>query len=341
MAFLRLKDYERSIQLTELTQLTAAGGDSVRVNNELATIEEVKSYLRQRYDVSDEFRDTVVYDPTKSYVGNQLVELNASAWSNATPYVVNNVVLVSGKVYVSIQNGTNQPPATSPLFWTLLGSQYDLFFVSPPYAEFDNYALYNIGDIVWWKNKVYKALKPTYTLDEQTQIQYLQYGNVPNQNVFPDDPNNGKTTWGTGVLFSLSSLFPSALPSDYTAWSSATTYTGTEKVSYGGAIYQSLAASTDVKPGTDISKWVVVSWTAGDNRNQKIVEVCVDISLYKINKQIAPRNVTQTRIDANDLGIQWLDMTRKGQIDTDIPVLQPAQGRRIRYGGNIKLQNNY
>lgn len=339
--FLRLKDYERSIQLTELAEMLRAGGDNVRLINELSTLEEVQSYLRQRYDVAEEFADTVVYSPTTTYNGLALTYLDASAWSGTPPYSVNDLVLRSGNVYISIQAGTNQDPLTQPTFWKLLGAQYAFFYVTLPYAEFNYLTFYNVGDKVTWNNKVYQAIQDSPTLDEQTKIQYLQYSSIPRQNVFPDDPDNGAAFWGTGVTFSLSGLLPSEVVGDYSAWSAVTTYNGTQKVSYGGVIYQSLATSLNITPGTDITKWVVISWTNSDNRNQKLVEVMVDVACYKINKQLAPRNVTQSRIDAYDFAIAWLDMARKGEVQTNIPVLQPKSGRRVRFGGNIKLQNNY
>lgn len=40
------------------------------------------------------------------------------------------------------------------------------------------------------------------------------------------------------------------------AWSSGTAYTGTEtNINYSGSLYSAVAASTNVKPGTDTSKW--------------------------------------------------------------------------------------
>ncbi len=284
--------------------------------------------------------DTVVFSPTKTYNSEQLVELNGSAYVPATSYTAASkaIVLQAGNIYMCITNTTGAFDASK---WKLLGAQYDLFYVSLPVAEFDILSLYNVGDFVFWKDKVYKAVQSTPTLDEQTKIQYLQYSNIPQRNIFPDDPNNGVSFWGTGVAYTLSGLLPSNAIGDFTAWSSVTAYVTGNVVSYGGLIYQAQAASTNKTPGTDFTKWAVISWASGDNRNQKMVEVMVDISVYKINKQIAPRNITQSRMDANDIAIQWLDMARKGNVQTDLPVLQPQQGNRIRSGGNVKVQNSY
>lgn len=42
------------------------------------------------------------------------------AWSSATAYVVNDVVTTSNVVYISILAGTNQAPATSPTYWSVM-----------------------------------------------------------------------------------------------------------------------------------------------------------------------------------------------------------------------------
>jgi hypothetical protein len=42
------------------------------------------------------------------------------AWSNATSYVINDMVTHSGSSYISILAGSNQNPATANTYWTVL-----------------------------------------------------------------------------------------------------------------------------------------------------------------------------------------------------------------------------
>jgi hypothetical protein len=42
------------------------------------------------------------------------------AWSSGTSYVVNDVVSYNGSSYISIQNGTNQNPATQTAYWSII-----------------------------------------------------------------------------------------------------------------------------------------------------------------------------------------------------------------------------
>lgn len=44
-------------------------------------------------------------------------------WSGATAYVVNDAVVYNGSSYISIQNGTNQNPATQTAYWTLFAQK--------------------------------------------------------------------------------------------------------------------------------------------------------------------------------------------------------------------------
>ena len=68
----------------------------------------------------------------------------------------------------------------------------------------------------------------------------------------------------------------------------------------------------------------------------------VDIVLYHINSRVSPRNIPQIRMDRYDAAISWLKNVAKGDdITADIPVKQPKQGSRNRYGGNVKNINTY
>jgi phage gp36-like protein len=82
-------------------------------------------------------------------------------------------------------------------------------------------------------------------------------------------------------------------------------------------------------------------WTAGDLRSQQLLAVTVDICLYHLHSRIAPRNIPELRVKRYDDAINWLRMSAEGAITPALPILQPRQGARIRYGGNVKAQNTY
>lgn len=83
-------------------------------------------------------------------------------------------------------------------------------------------------------------------------------------------------------------------------------------------------------------------WTAGDNRNQQIVNTCIDIALYHLHSRIAPHNIPDLRVKRYDDGIAWLRRCAKGEdITADIPMYQPRQGGRVQYGGGVKNEFIY
>ena len=120
--------------------------------------------------------------------------------------------------------------------------------------------------------------------------------NIPPPNVFPDDPVNGATYWGTGTAYSV----PAG------TLTTNTTY-----------------------------------WTFGDNRNQSLVQVVTDISLYHLHSRIAPVNIPELRAARYRAAIDLLKMASEGDITFDLTLLQPRQGARIRFGSNIKNSNSY
>ena len=58
------------------------------------------------------------------------VSVVANTWSSATSYVVNDVVIHSGGIYVCIANNTNNNPSSSPLFWAFQNPQSNGFYVT-------------------------------------------------------------------------------------------------------------------------------------------------------------------------------------------------------------------
>lgn len=82
-------------------------------------------------------------------------------------------------------------------------------------------------------------------------------------------------------------------------------------------------------------------WTVGDNRDQQMVLYFIDITLYHVHSRIAPRNIPEIREKRYHAAIDWLVMCARGGVTPELPVLQPRQGGRIRYGGQAKAQNFY
>jgi hypothetical protein len=245
MSFLVPADYRKSIQTENLTQVTA-NDPTIIAAAEATAVEEAKSYLVQKYDVSG-IVDVLTYDNATAYQAGQLVT-----------------------------DGT------------------DLYFGKYPQPGFLVGSYYNVGDLVFWKNKVYTCRTATIDLSRTGALQYIEVQDLPLRNVFPDDAKDGLIFWGTGTPYSI-------------------------------------AAAT---PLSDTSKWV-----KGDNRSAQLVTCICNIALYYCHLRIAPRNIPELRVKAYDDAIRWLKGCADGKFTPALTKLQPNQGGRIRYGGNIKNRN--
>ena len=177
-----------------------------------------------------------------------------------------------------------------------VSSAGSLYFAAYPAPIFNYGGLYNIGDKVFWKDKVYTAKVQTPLLDHDTALQYREIQNIPLANPAPDDPQNGVAYWGVGVAYSV-------------------------------------AAGTLLTNAT--------YWTLGDTRDQQMVLYLIDVTLYHVHARIAPRNIPDLRVKRYDDAIAWFKMCAKGEVTPALPLLQPSQGNRIRFGGGIRNINTY
>jgi hypothetical protein len=101
-------------------------------------------------------------------------------------------------------------------------------------------------------------------------------------------------------------------------------------------------------------------WTAGDNRDQKLLQVCIDITLYHLHCRIAPRNIPELRVvrymgePADRINqkqriiypvysaLGWLQNVRNGEdITPEMGEIQPKTGNRILFGSNMKNTNSF
>ena len=82
-------------------------------------------------------------------------------------------------------------------------------------------------------------------------------------------------------------------------------------------------------------------WSDTDNRDQQMVMYFADITLYHLHARIAPRNIPELRIARYEAAIEWLKMCARGEVTPNLPLLQPKQGGRIRWGGQVRNINSY
>lgn len=211
MAYLIFSDFKKQIQQDNLLQVI--GNDLAVLNTaELQAIEEAYGYLVQKYNTSEEFTDTLQWSRTVAYKAADRVYLDADAYNASSTYALNALTLYANNVYICT-TAITVAEAFNAAHWQLLGAQHDLFFVTYPQPVFDYLHLYQKGDKVFWKNKVYTAQRDS--IPSGQNIQFRQIQNLPAPNVFPDDPQNGVVYWGVGQAYSVNA---GTLPTDATKW---------------------------------------------------------------------------------------------------------------------------
>lgn len=82
-------------------------------------------------------------------------------------------------------------------------------------------------------------------------------------------------------------------------------------------------------------------WIQGDNRNQQCVNYMVILSIYRATPRVAVSNVPTNRKMLFDEMLQWLHDVSHGDVNLDIPVLQPDQGMPVVWGGNVRRVNQW
>jgi len=112
-------------------------------------------------------------------------------------------------------------------------------------------------------------------------------------------------------------------------WSAYVAYNANDHVWYNNLIYILLPSGTSgsgyytANAGTAgvLTPDLDVNWVQNDFRDQKLVQILIDITLYHVHKRVSPRQVPQHRLIANDMAIHWLDALRKGDLSSALPTV--------------------
>lgn len=118
--FLRASDYSKLIQSDKL-DIVISEDESIKLDAELAALEEVKSYLRHRYKEELVFAPLQSYDDNSLYYWGDRIYLTAAAFNPVTTYVTGDKVLQAGSVYQSTAGSAAH--SFNIAEWTLLGSE--------------------------------------------------------------------------------------------------------------------------------------------------------------------------------------------------------------------------
>lgn len=150
------------------------------------------------------------------------------------------------------------------------------------------------------------------------------------------------------IVFYQDKRYQCLIPSSSLTHSSALQYNSISSLPYQNVFPDD--ATNGAKYWEDLGAYTVAAgtlptddtkWTLGDNRDQNILIKVVDIALYHLHSRIAPQNIPALRQNRYDDALTYLKAAAKGNVTIDMPVIQPKQGQRISYGGQVKRVNSY
>ncbi len=302
MGYLTRQDYIIDINLENLNDFLLDSNGNINNNilkkGEKIAEEEIVSYLGMRFDMSVEFTNTTIWSNTATYSAGNLVYLDAGSYSQNFTYSINQLTSIDNLVYIC-SNTTSGTFSVSD--WSLIGSQYDLFYTKYPAPLFDMLNDYITGDIVFWDPGItYSCNQPTLQMTNTQANQYLSISNIPNKNIVPDD----KIANATGTYWLLGASQSYVIPA------------GT------------LPTNTNY-------------WINDDNRCQMVMLRYIDMVLYYIEKTIAPRNISPLRITAYHNACEWLEEVANGKISVKLDELQKNRVLNIRSGGGTPTNFRY
>lgn len=337
MAYILPADLKRLIQTDNLNQII--GNDDTILEYAIsAAVIELKTYLVQKYIVTDEIKDFVTYVYLDEHYYGQRLILTAAAYDEGENYVLGNMCLYSGNVYRCLGN-TSGP--FNGVDWHLLGVNNAIYYVllPPRYSasEYDSGTNYAVGDYAIYLGFVYLCTEATtggfnaakWQLIGADPIRYTPFNYL----------NNYVT--GDGVYYK---------GRLYIARQNTPTLSSTEALQYNDyANLPNAPFPTNTSYWTDMGALVYANqsidntgvFAQGDNRNHQLVNICIDITLYHLHSRISPRNIPDLRVKRYDDALRWLRQISDGSLTADLPLIQPKSGNRIRWGGSIKQQNQY
>lgn len=339
--YLRPRDYDRLIQSDNLNQILSAD-DNIRLLAEIQAKEEVESYLKSKYDTDAELTDLVAFNMQDQYYPGQRVMLfgyevyNPNGQYSAEDYKIIQIGTGTTATAWLITLDLNNSGPWQDSFGVKLGQIHDIFTLQFDAPQFNLYKEVKKDDLRYWKGLLYKALKPWKPVSHYDQLQAMTTPNNLYPNVMPNQDLNGLYWYGGKTAFVVG-YYPSQ---SITAWDINTNYGISQMASHNGVDYVAADSSTGIEPGTDIEKWIPLTFKKGDSRSQQLVSAMIDISLYHIHSRIAPRNIPDLRVKRYDDAIKWLKDANAGTVTPNLPLLQPYKSR-IRWGSNTKSNNIY
>jgi len=362
--YLRQEDYSSLIKSENLTVIQEK--ESYRIESEAAAIEEISSYLRHRYATELIFKDIVQFKD--SNIPNN--------YSTSSTYTIGEKVVYGNNRYICIQDIVT-PESFTLSNWNKIITE-NTFVIGDliEYTEPSHIATktYLLSDRVEYKGNIYSCITPVtiasvfdsakwkYICEDKTLFHVLQsvtnkypdeyIATYTSQNYITNVDNITGWNKSTVILYckktAIGSISFYSSDVDRQAGQNAIT-----SISYSEAGLM-LPLSVEISSSSTLSGWVTITdfattgtdwqielsqaFVMGDNRNAKIRNVTMDVSLFELHKRINPRNIPELRIIAKDDAISWLTKVAKGILVVDLPLrANKSDGLMIESGNDIPI----
>jgi hypothetical protein len=301
MSYLTPRDYKKTIQADNLQQII--GGDDTILTDAMETaVEEAQSHLVQKYVIDREFQDVVEWDKTDVYLAFNRVYLDAPLFNAASTYALGTYITYG---------------ATGAKYLTVYRSNVAILVAAPfNAAQWDAIA------------PQYTIYTPKLPAPEFNYLTRYKVGDLVtwNNKKYTCAIQTGTVTQDLALQFGSYQNIPTGniFPDD----------------PVNGLQYWGAGVAFNVPATTQIDNTTL--WVQDDPRSRQVVKCVVDITLYYIHDRIAPRNIPDLRIKNYDDSIKKLKKFAEGDTtNVKMPLIQPKQGQRIRFGGNVKHNNTY
>lgn len=213
MGYLQTKDYLRVIQPNELNAITR-NDISIRQLVEGSVQSEMYATLIQEFDLDIEFKDMQPFALATIYKGGDRVYLDAPAYNPSVgqqTFTTGTLIAYQSNVYHCITAVTSAEPFDTAK-WTLIGKQFDVYYIQLPQPLFEQDKFYTKGDLIFYKDKTYIALQDSIPLDQQTQLQAESIESIRRGNAVPGVGVTGARMWGSATAYSSTGIYPGSTP---------------------------------------------------------------------------------------------------------------------------------
>lgn len=302
MGYLTPGDYGKTIQADNLTQIIGSN-NVILIDAEETAVEKAKSHLTQKYLVDQEFTPTSKWDKANTYHQNDRVYVDAPLFDSTLIYPQNSYV-----TYQVVGDASGK------------GVYYNAGPGSIAAGVFDP---------TKWTFLAYQYTI-FYVHPVATPFNYLAVYAV------------GNTVYWNGKAYTCK-IATTGLTQE-----TALQYINYQSIPVGnvfpddpinGVQYWGIGVPYSVTPNAQI--YDTTKWLVGDNRSKLVVWAIVVMALYYIHARISPRNIPDLRVKDYDDAVKMLKQFAEGDTTANLPLKQPKQGARVRYGGNVKNVNTY